>query len=74
MHQVDLEPAALKEAGNAGLRQQSEAVERTFEVLYLDERVRIVPFLPDADSGSQPQLFVFQREAEEAEEEVEVLL
>lgn len=74
MHQVDLEPAALKVAGNAGLSQQSEAVQRTFEVLYLDERVRVVRFLPDADSGSQPQLFVFQREAEEAEDEMEVLL
>ncbi len=70
--QVDLEPAALKVAGNAGVTNQGEAVQRMFEVLYLDERVRVVRFLPDADSGSQPQLFVFQREAEEAEDDVEV--
>lgn len=61
-------------AGNAGLSQQSEAVQRKFEVLYLDERVRVVRFLPDADSDSQPQLFVFEREVEDAEDDVEVRL
>ncbi len=59
--QVDLEPAALKVAGGAGLSQQSEAVQRLFEVLYLDKRARVVRFLPSRDSGSQPQLFVFER-------------
>ncbi|CAL8467633.1 g7171 [Coccomyxa elongata] len=68
---VDLEPAALKVAGNAGLSQQSEAVQRKFEVLYLDERVRVVRFLPEADSESEPQLFVFEREVEDAEDDVE---
>lgn len=59
-------------AGDAGLSQQSEAVQRLFEVLYLDERVRVVRFLPDRDSISQPQLFVFERIPVEAAEEDEV--
>jgi hypothetical protein len=57
-------------AGDAGLTQQSEAVQRLFEVLYLDQRVRVVRFLPDRDSNSQQQLFVFERIAVEADEEV----
>lgn len=56
-------------AGDAGLKQQSEAVRRTFEVLYLDERVRVVRFLPDRNSDSLPQLFIFEREGVEAEED-----
>ena len=39
------------------------------QVLYLDERARVVRFLPDADSDSEPQLFVFERIPAEAEEE-----
>lgn len=70
--QVDLEPAALKVAGNAGLSQQSEAVQRLFEVIYLDEQVRVVRFLPDRDSDSQPQLFVFERIPTGAEDDEEV--
>lgn len=61
-------------AGNAGVSQQSEAVQRKFEVLYLDERVRVVRFLPETDSESEPQLFVFEREVEDAEDDVEVRL
>ncbi len=50
-------------------------VQRTFEVLYLDERLRIARFQPDDDR--EPQLFVFKRagaatEEEEDEEEDEV--
>ena len=45
-----------------GADDQTEAVQRRFEVLYLDESARIVRFLPDADSDSDPQLFVFERE------------
>ena len=69
-HQVDLEPASLRVGGGAGVNQPGEAVQRTFEVLYLDERARVVRFLPEAGSDSQPQLFVFERIAEgEGEEE-----
>ncbi|KAK9831012.1 hypothetical protein WJX81_008474 [Elliptochloris bilobata] len=49
-------------------------VQRTFEVLYLDERLRVAKFQPE--DGCEPQLFVFRRsgdavddEEEEAEEE-----
>ena len=57
-------------------------VERMFEVLYLDERLRVARFLPE--EGREPQLFVFRRagnpeeamdeeeEDEEEEEEEEV--
>ena len=55
-------------------------VERTFEVLYLDERLRVARFQPE--DGREPQLFVFRRagdpeegmddEEEEEEEEDEV--
>ena len=50
-------------------------VQRTFEVLYLDERLRVARFQPDGDR--EPQLFVFKRagaatEAEEDEEEDDV--
>ena len=49
-----------------GADDQTEAVQRRFEVLYLDESARIVRFLPDADSDSEPQLFVFEREGAES--------
>ncbi len=49
-----------------GADDQTEAVQRRFEVLYLDEAARIVRFLPEADSDSEPQLFVFEREGVEA--------
>ena len=49
-----------------GADDQTEAVQRRFEVLYLDESARVVRFLPDADSGSEPQLFVFEREGAES--------
>lgn len=50
-------------------------VQRTFEVLYLDERLRVARFQPD--DNREPQLFVFKRagaatEAEEDEEEDDV--
>lgn len=49
-------------------------VERTFEVLYLDERLRVARFQPE--DGREPQLFVFRRagdpeEAMDDEEEEE---
>ena len=57
-----------------GADDQTEAVQRRFEVLYLDEAARIVRFLPDADSDSEPQLFVFEREGADAfEDEVCIL-
>ena len=49
-----------------GADDQSEAVQRRFEVLYLDESARVVRFLPDADSESEPQLIVFEREGAES--------
>ena len=49
-----------------GADDQTEAVQRRFEVLYLDESARVVRFLPDADSDSEPQLFVFEREGAES--------
>ena len=67
LRQVDLQPASVKVGGGVGADNQSEAVERRFEVLYLDGFARVVRFLPEADSDSEPQLFVFEREgAEEA--------
>lgn len=55
-------------------------VERTFEVLYLDERLRVARFQPG--DGREPQLLVFRRagdpeeamdeEEEEEEDETEV--
>lgn len=69
--QVDLQPASLKVGGGVGADDQTEAVSRSFEILYLDESARVVRFLPDADSDSDPQLFVFERDsAEQYEEEV----
>ena len=59
---MDLQPASVKVGGGVGAEDQTEAVQRRFEVLYLDEIARIVRFLPDADSESEPQLFVFERE------------
>ena len=44
-------------------------VERTFEVLYLDERLRVARFQPE--DGREPQLFVFRRAADPEEEEEE---
>ena len=67
--QVDLAPASVKVGGGVGADDQTEAVQRRFEVLYLDEAARIVRFLPEADSDSEPQLFVFEREGAGALEE-----
>lgn len=45
-----------------GVQLGPERAERTFEVLYLDERVRIVQFLPhDPEKSSEPVLFVLRR-------------
>lgn len=67
--QVDLRPASVKVGGGVGADDQTEAVQRRFEVLYLDEAARVVRFLPDADSDSEPQLFVFEREGAGASED-----
>lgn len=63
---MDLQPASVKVGGGVGADDQTEAVQRRFEVLYLDESARVVRFLPDADSDSEPQLFVFEREGAES--------
>ncbi len=68
---MDLEPASLRVGGGPGVSPPGGGVQRAFEVLYLDERARVVRFLPGADSGSAPQLFVFERIGEEAAEEEE---
>lgn len=42
----------------------SKSVERVFDVLYLDEKVRVVEFLPDQSPNSntpEPVLFVLRR-------------
>ena len=45
-----------------GVKLGPERAERKFEVLYLDERVRIVQFLPnDPEQSSEPVLFVLRR-------------
>ena len=45
-----------------GMKLGPERAERKFEVLYLDERVRIVRFLPnDPEQSSEPVLFVLRR-------------
>lgn len=45
-----------------GVKLGPERAERNFEVLYLDERVRIVQFLPsDSQQSSEPVLFVLRR-------------
>ncbi len=69
LRQVDLQPASVKVGGGVGADDQTEAVQRRFEVLYLDETARVVRFLPDADSDSEPQLFVFERDGAEAFED-----
>ena len=69
LRQVDLQPASVKVGGGVGADEQTEAVQRRFEVLYLDEAARVVRFLPDADSDSEPQLFVFERDGAEAFED-----
>ena len=66
LQQVDLQPASVRVGGGVGADDQTEAVQRRFEVLYLDESARIVCFLPGADSDSDPQLFVFEREGADA--------
>ena len=66
LQQVDLRPASVRVGGGVGADDQTEAVQRRFEVLYLDESARIVRFLPDANSDSDPQLFVFEREGADA--------
>ena len=69
VQQVDLQPASVKVGAGVGASDQTEAVQRRFEVLYLDEAARIVRFLPDAESDSEPQLFVFEREGADAFED-----
>lgn len=55
--QITLEPARIY-----GIKLGPESTERTFEVLYLDERVRVVQFLPSSPAkGSEPVLFVLRR-------------
>jgi len=42
----------------------SKSIERVFDVLYLDEKVRVVEFLPDQSpnsNSSEPVLFVLRR-------------
>ena len=60
--QVNFEPAAVN---------RGESITRRFEVLFLDERVRVVQFLPE-EEDKDPVLFVFERVAEEDTEEQEV--
>lgn len=50
------------------LSQKGEDVRRRFEVLYLDERVRVAQFLSDEEQ--EPVYFVFKRVEEEATEQV----
>lgn len=55
--QITIEPAKIY-----GLKLGSESTERMFEVLYLDERVRVVQFLPsNLSKSSEPVLFVLRR-------------
>lgn len=55
--QITLEPARIY-----GIKLGPESTERTFEVFYLDERVRIVQFLPSSPGkSSEPVLFVLRR-------------
>ena len=60
--QVNFEPAAVN---------RGESITRRFEVLFLDERVRVVQFLPE-EEDREPVLFVFERVAEEDTEEQEL--
>ena len=68
--QVAFEPSELQLAGGSPPLKQQESdgdvLERMFEVLYLDDRVRVVNFIKKDDP---PVLFVFERIA--AEEDVE---
>lgn len=45
---------------------RGEEVTRRFEVLYVDERVRIVEFLSEKEP--EPVIFIFKRVAETAEQ------
>ena len=68
--QVAFEPSELQLAGGSPPLKQQESegdvLERMFEVLYLDDRVRVVNFIKKDDP---PVLFVFERIA--AKEDVE---
>ena len=74
--QVDLGPPKVDVGGGVGGSGKGEPVRRQFEVLYLDERVRVVNFLPDEDEDREPSLFVFERldvdDGEDDDEEEEV--
>lgn len=59
--QVDLEPVG---------RPGGEPITRRFEVLYLDDRVRVVQFLPE-EEDREPSYFVFERLAEAIDMEEE---
>ena len=50
------------------LSQKGEDVRRRFEVLYLDERVRVAQFLTDEED--EPVFFVFKRVEEANSKEV----
>lgn len=50
------------------LTQKGEDVRRRFEVLYLDERVRVAQFLSEEEE--EPVYFIFKRVEEAADQEV----
>ena len=62
---VSVEPSlqiTVQAARIFGVKLGPERAERKFEVLYLDERVRVVQFLPsDSQQRSEPVLFVLRR-------------
>lgn len=49
---------------------RGEPIKRRFEVVYLDERVRVVQFIPE-EEDRETSLFIFERIADEAEIEEE---
>ncbi|KAK9816560.1 hypothetical protein WJX72_001979 [[Myrmecia] bisecta] len=70
-YRVTLQSPSIKLAGGKGGDAADEnGVERLFEVVYLDSRIRVVRFLPTQEQGD-PSVFVFQRTAAQADEEEE---
>ena len=58
----------LESSKQVQLTQKGEEIRRRFEVLYLDNRVRVAQFL--TDEQQEPVYFVFKRVEEAADAEV----
>ena len=67
--QTTTQTGPLTITGPASYRVVLDGATRNFDVLYVDDRVRVVEFVPS--DGRDKQLFVFERVQDEEEEEEE---